>query len=138
MNLGSILEALGDTAGALAVYSQALAAAPRELALLNAYCRALLQVVAGPAGPGRLQAFEAAKTACSQAVAVGPEDAAANMHIGMLFKDGLDFEQAIVYLERALAAAPSDPIILSNLGSTLARYFCLRGFYSWRHRYAAN
>ena len=78
MNLGSILEALGDTAGALAVYSQALAAAPRELALLNAYCRALLQVVAGPAGPGRLQAFEAAKTACSQAVAVGPEDAAAS------------------------------------------------------------
>ncbi len=121
VNLGSILEALGDVAAATEVYATAAKRAPDDVSLLNAQCRALLRIVSGPAGPGRVAAFEAAKRACSHAVAMAPGDATANMHVGMLFKDGLDFAQAIVYLERALAAAPNDTIILTNLASTLAR-----------------
>jgi len=66
-------------------------------------------------------AFEAAKKWCSQAIRLAPGDAIANMQLGSLFKDGLDFSQATFYMEKALQADPKNPVILNNLATTLSR-----------------
>jgi len=41
--------------------------------------------------------------------------------MGLLFREGLAFEESVAYLERAAANAGEDIIILSNLAGTLGR-----------------
>jgi tetratricopeptide (TPR) repeat protein len=70
----------------------------------------------------RQKAFEEAKRVCPRAVAVDDSDYTANMHLGMLYKEGLEFDLAISFLRKALKANPDDVVVLTNLASALSRY----------------
>ena len=55
------------------------------------------------------------------AVQVDPEDATANMLMGMLLKDGLDFKTALIYLRKAYSKRTNDVLIMTNMASLLSR-----------------
>lgn len=68
-----------------------------------------------------MAAFEQGKSWCSKAIHVAPEDPIANMQLGSLFKDGLEFDEAVKYMEKAAELDPNNPLVLNNLASTLSR-----------------
>lgn len=123
-----MLEAAGRFDEAAQAYRDGLRLEPSHLGTLNQLCRLRLVEVSGAlagrfgiSAARRAEAFEEAKVVCPAAVSVDPADAMANMHLGMLYKEGLDFPQAIVYLRRALQTSPKDVTVLTNLASALSR-----------------
>ena len=44
------------------------------------------------------------------------------VQMGMLYKDGLDFDSSLLYLQRAAALRPDVVIVLNNLASVLSRW----------------
>ena len=118
-----------DYDGARRTYEAALEQHPSSVGVHNQFCRLLLMEVSGSL-VGRFgvtqelrhKSFEMAKQICAQAVALDPKDATANMHLGMLYKEALEFDQAIVLLRRALESDPDDIVALTNIASALSRY----------------
>eukprot|EP00730_Choanoeca_flexa_P003716 TRINITY_DN11484_c0_g1_i1.p1 TRINITY_DN11484_c0_g1~~TRINITY_DN11484_c0_g1_i1.p1 ORF type:complete len:777 (+),score=194.89 TRINITY_DN11484_c0_g1_i1:151-2481(+) len=65
--------------------------------------------------------FSKAKETCTIALQLDPKDSMAMMSMGLMFKEGLDFKEAIRWMEKARQASPKESVILSNLAATLAR-----------------
>lgn len=128
LNLGNILETMQQYEEAYATYLKALELDGRNNKVLNAICRFLLMEVSGESSgrfyvtaSARTKAFSNAKRYCSVNVEYNPEDYTANMLMGMLLKDGLDFDSAIIYLRKAHNLEPHDTTVMVNLASLLSR-----------------
>jgi tetratricopeptide (TPR) repeat protein len=128
INLGNIEESLRIFDEAIVTYQGAIAMDPTKVKAFNSICRLLLmEVSGGPAGrfdvtqERRLKAFSDAKYYCSKALEIDPEGHTPNMNLGMVYKDSLEFDSAIYYFEKALAAEPNDAVVLSNLATTMSR-----------------
>jgi tetratricopeptide (TPR) repeat protein len=52
---------------------------------------------------------------------VDVDDKGANMNLGMLYKESLEFDLSIKHLRKALDGDKSDTIVLTNLATTLSR-----------------
>eukprot|EP00038_Savillea_parva_P027749 m.61258 g.61258 ORF g.61258 m.61258 type:complete len:795 (+) comp8013_c1_seq1:131-2515(+) len=128
VNLGNIYEALQRYDEAASVYKQAIEQSPNDVQNFNAMCRLRLMEVSGGAvgrfgitRAQRITSFEEAKVYCMQAVAVAKDDKLANMNLGMLYKESLEFDLAVKHMKKALEKDPNDVIVMTNLATTLSR-----------------
>jgi len=128
INLGNIQEGLQDYDGACASYEAAINVDELSVKAYNAICRLMLMEVSGH-GAGRfgvtsaqrMAAFEKAKIYCAKATHIAPKDKTANMNLGMLYKESLEFDLAIHHLNKAREADPNDHVVLTNLATTMSR-----------------
>ena len=128
INLGNIEESLMLFKDAAATYKVAIGIDSSNVKGYNAVCRLLLMEVTGASAgrfevsqAQRLKAFTDAKQYCADALVADPDDASANMNMGMVYKESLEFDSAIVYFQRAHDVNPDDPVVLSNLATTMSR-----------------
>ena len=52
---------------------------------------------------------------------VAKDDKLANMNLGMLYKESLEFDLAVKHMKKALEKDPNDVIVMTNLATTLSR-----------------
>eukprot|EP00049_Salpingoeca_infusionum_P015049 m.288289 g.288289 ORF g.288289 m.288289 type:complete len:786 (-) comp15800_c1_seq1:469-2826(-) len=69
----------------------------------------------------RASTFAKAKEYCMQEYTQDPESASANFHLGIIYREGLDFESAISHLEIAHSRDPIDTAITDTLAGVLSR-----------------
>ena len=128
INLGNIQEGLMEFDGARISYESAIKVDESSVKAYNAICRLMLMEVSGHGagrfgvtGPQRMAAFERAKVYCAKAAQIAPEDKTANMNLGMLYKESLEFNLAIHHLQKAKDTDPTDQVVLTNLATTMSR-----------------
>jgi TolB-like protein/tetratricopeptide (TPR) repeat protein len=78
------------------------------------------QGATGPDSAGWSSALEAAEAAAQRALALDPRNAAAEVALGSVFRDGWDWEQSEVHFLRALAIDPDDPNVHHQYSDMLA------------------